>query len=508
MGCSPRHDGRRLLAAALLVIGVCAQRASVRTASGRVVAPPGFYAIGCTKCGTSTLHSILLHHPDVASTCKSTTWVRRMHYVANATLATHPARVAPASATGNRRAYAAWIEAARARAADLTASARDGAGLDEAFAAWYMYDKVATDLLWRWDAIAGDGDDGALRASTLANLAAAAAPRGSVTTALRRDEAAHFPAARDPPAAARASEDEYAAQLARAARYAGTRSAALCRPEAWALLCKEPRFYGSPQRVKGYDAYLEDFAPALESPRDRADPPLVGDFTACLFYGCDSRDPAATAADILATSRAPPRFVVVVCEPARRARSYLRMTCASVGSPKRHACADGLAGQAAVARAQLARAGCGAEIYAADGGASWRAKGCLARAYRAAGNALVRGFYGDWLEVWLAATDRVYVAQLEALDAAALDALHDFLGLARHAYSDVVLAERLNVAKALRADGATRFEAGPVEAVPDADAAALRELRENVFAAPLRHFCATVRAASAGPLPLCARNAT
>ncbi|KAH8048575.1 hypothetical protein JL722_12393 [Aureococcus anophagefferens] len=340
------------------------------------------------------------------------------------------------------RAYAAWIEAARARAraADLTASARDGAGLDEAFAAWYMYDKVATDLLWRWDAIAGDGDDGALRASTLANLAAAAAPRGSVTTALRRDEAAHFPAARDPPAAARASEDEYAAQLARAARYAGTRSAALCRPEAWALLCKEPRFYGSPQRVKGYDAYLEDFAPALESPRERADPPLVGDFTACLFYGCDSRDPAATAADILATSRAPPR------PPSR---------------------------------AQLARAGCGAEIYAADGGASWRAKGCLARAYRAAGNALVRGFYGDWLEVWLAATDRVYVAQLEALDAAALDALHDFLGLARHAYSDVVLAERLNVAKALRADGATRFEAGPVEAVPDADAAALRELREK-----------------------------
>ncbi|KAH8067081.1 hypothetical protein JL721_7776 [Aureococcus anophagefferens] len=281
MGCSPRHDGRRLLAAALLVIGVCAQRASVRTASGRVVAPPGFYAIGCTKCGTSTLHSILLHHPDVASTCKSTTWVRRMHYVANATLATHPARVAPASATGNRRAYAAWIEAARARAADLTASARDGAGLDEAFAAWYMYDKVATDLLWRWDAIAGDGDDGALRASTLANLAAAAAPRGSL------------------------------ARCARGAR------AALCRPEAWALLCKEPRFYGSPQRVKGYDAYLEDFAPALESPRDRADPPLVGDFTACLFYGCDSRDPAATAADILATSRAPPRFVVVVCEPAR-----------------------------------------------------------------------------------------------------------------------------------------------------------------------------------------------
>ncbi|KAH8087606.1 hypothetical protein JL720_6919 [Aureococcus anophagefferens] len=421
MGCSPRHDGRRLLAAALLVIGVCAQRASVRTASGRVVAPPGFYAIGCTKCGTSTLHSILLHHPDVASTCKSTTWVRRMHYVANATLATHPARVAPASATGNRRAYAAWIEAARARAADLTASARDGAGLDEAFAAWYMYDKVATDLLWRWDAIAGDGDDGALRASTLANLAAAAAPRGS--------------------------------------------------------------------RVKGYDAYLEDFAPALESPRDRADPPLVGDFTACLFYGCDSRDPAATAADILATSRAPPRFVVVVCEPARRARSYLRMTCASVGSPKRHARRRARGPGRRRARAARAR-GLRRGDLRADGGAPWRAKGCLARAYRAAGNALVRGFYGDWLEVWLAATDRVYVAQLEALDAAALDALHDFLGLAR-AYSDVVLAERLNVAKALRADGATRFEAGPVEAVPDADAAALRELRENVFAAPLRHFCAT-----------------
>ena len=102
----------------------------------------------------------------------------------------------------------------------------------------------------------------------------------------------------------------------------------------------------------------------------------------------------------------------------------------------------------------------------------------------------------------------MHVAQLEALDDMSLDALHDFLGLAQHRYGNAVLAERLNVAKALRHDGATRFEAGPVEAVPNADAAALRELREDVFVAPLRHFCATVRAASAGNLPLCAKNET
>ena len=492
------------------------------TLTNRTLAPPSFLVIGCTKCGTSTLHDIMLRHPEVAPACRF--HLRRARYLANRTLSTHPGQIAPAEARRSHEAYVAWVEGLRREAWGLTREAMSAssprvalAELDRAYGKWYAYNKVATYLLWRWDVIGdrGRGASADLKQAVIEQFQAATGAFMRVAETLRHDEMAKFPAARDPIAVQRETGRQYAQMLQRHAQYTATRVHESCRPERGKIVAKELRFWGTPQRVHGYHRYVEWHAPELFLANSET-PPLVGDFSACLVYGCDSHDPGVTVRDILSVTPFVPVFILVVCDPARRARSYLRMTCAhepqsgQTRSAKRHYCDDGIDRQIAQSLHGLDRLGCSASLYALDDGAAWRSKGCLQRKYRSKENAIVRGFYGDWLDVWLAETNQIHVFQLETLNdyglgARAMDALHVALGLSRFQYAKSAFSRRINVAKTLRRPESHRFQAGPIERISEQDRHSMDRLRTTVFAAPIRYFCRTLSAKLAGDdaIPLC-----
>jgi len=106
---------------------------------------------------------------------------------------------------------------------------------------------------------------------------------------LRQDELISFPSSRDNETTKRETLLSWDDAKERHYRYNETLSAQLCGPSKGTYVCKEPRFWGTQSRPLGYLNYIRMFAP--QKPKYMTEPPVVGDFTACTFYGCESRDP-------------------------------------------------------------------------------------------------------------------------------------------------------------------------------------------------------------------------
>jgi len=287
--------------------------------------------------------------------------------------------------------------------------------------------------------------------------------------------------------------------LKKHAPFEGTLAGKLCHPSSGTYVLKEPKFWRSSiQTENQFESYVLRHSPHLPAYMNFT--PTVGDFSACTFFGCGDGDPAQVAKNIV-SSFAPRnvKFIMLVCDPARRALSYLRMICAegATGKEKRRQslvyCDDSPEVKFSTALNYLVDMNCSHTIY---GTAEWQQRRCLTKRYHGIGNSIVRGYYGDWLKIWLTATAsrNIGVVQLEVLQdhgQVVLSDMHQFIGVQPYTYPKGTFDERYNIAKSTRAhlNVTGRFVGTSQVRVDQAEEITITEVRTEVFAKPISEFC-------------------
>ena len=426
--------------------------------------PPSFFNLGCTKCGTTSFHNYLLHHPDVAPTCAS------FHHIVS-----QERRVqlnAQISAVSSEEILAnvadSWPAIERIARDAVTIGGRKT--LDAAYMKVWAYTQRASKILWSKYERALSGEDALTERTRLSYVSATRALEElvDVMSADELVESRHV--------AQKALRQFTNQQLTKTRHLNGTLAPVVCDVGRQLYVKKEPKHYGSTKSLLGHMTYVSRVAPRWPPmtteylPLRAATPPIVGDFTACTLYGCEWGRPLAVARDLQRgtqarsktlgqpAARARVRLLVLVCDPVRRAHSYLKMTCKASTS---HKCDDSLNSSVAVGLRHLSAEGCAAESYVADR-AAWIAMGCLERSYSPAARALVRGLYGEWLAPWLQVFGGgpFHVLELEALmndGQRAMDGVHAHLGLRPFRYDESLFMSRLNVARDQRANAKQRY---------------------------------------------------
>ena len=481
-----------------------------------------FFNIGCTKCGTTSFHHYLLHHPGVAPTCS------RFHLVAserrrvalNAQLSNEAERAALRLAS-TLPLDSALAEVSRRWAATTEPADTHrmyGANLDGAYVALQRYVNFAQAVLMsRYEAALEGGRGGGALAALALQFRQAGRAVNAMTNAVNGEELS-----RGDGAAAAALRRFEQAQREKLRHLNGTLAPVVCDPGKQLYVKKEPKFFGGSRRLHGgAERYAENYVHVHSVAKPLEPPPAVGDFTACTIYGCEAAAPLVVARDLAATLPGV-KLLALVCDPARRARSYLRMTCsarppvdpapdgraapgrrrsltmtgAGGGDAARgeHWCDEPLERSVAVAMRQLDAANCSLQLYRADRAAWVSGSGCLEKPLPAAARALVRSFFGDYLEPWLRVFggDALLVVQTEALrhgGQEVMDGVHAHLGLAPFRYDPALFHGHLNVARAKRQSTQRFVPEGAAGRL--SDAVYLREQRtmSALFAAPTAYMC-------------------